>query len=80
MREARASVSGLSRQACGQRLVDVRIESDELDAIEFALTSTRLAHGDRRGLVERIAVHAAADRGKRDRARLVLPRQRSAVR
>src|SRR5262245_38086183 len=48
------------------------VKGDEEDAIEFACSGSRLADGDGRGVIERVTVDAAADRGKGDRSHVML--------
>src|SRR6185503_13492733 len=50
-------------------------ECSEQNAIEFRFDGTGLANGDGGGLIQRVAVDAAADRGKGDRSNLMLPRE-----
>src|SRR6266446_5362546 len=59
---------------------DVVTKADEHDTLD-GLVAERLhfAHRDLRGLIDRIAIHAATDRRKRDRLHAVLRREPQAV-
>jgi len=67
-------------KACRKRVVHVQIEGHERDAVEMRLVRSRFAERNGGRLVERIPADAAADRRKRDRARMVLACERQCVR